>query len=243
VGQHPHRGFETVTIAFQGEIEHADSAGNRDVIKKGDVQWMTAGRGIIHEEFHGTEWAKTGGTVEMVQLWVNLKSKDKMVAPRYQPLSNEAIPSVDLSAKEEDGVRKTTGSLRVVAGSYGDSEGPAETYSEMNVWDIALRETRGHGVQLSVPEGHNTLLLVRSGSIDVLDHQGEITNVKSEQVVMFNMDGNAINIASIGGPSNVLLLSGVPFDEPIANMGPFVMNTRAELSQAQRDYSSGNFGT
>jgi len=244
VGQHPHRGFETVTIAFQGEIEHADSAGNRDVIKKGDVQWMTAGRGIIHEEFHGIEWAKKGGTVEMVQLWVNLKSKDKMVKPRYQPISTNQIPTVDLSMEEEDGSSTTIGTLRVVAGSYGEVEGPAQTHSEMNVWDIELNATSEQGVQLRVPEGHNTLLLVRSGSVDVMDDGKKRTSVHSEQVVMFNREGNAINIASTEGTTTkVLLLSGVPFNEPIANMGPFVMNTQAELRTAQRDYSSGNFGT
>ena len=241
---HPHRGIETITYVLSGTVEHGDSLGNKGTLAGGDVQWMTAGRGIIHEEFHGIEWAKKGGTVEMVQLWVNLKSKDKMVKPRYQPISTNQIPTVDLSMEEEDGSSTTIGTLRVVAGSYGEVEGPAQTHSEMNVWDIELNATSEQGVQLRVPEGHNTLLLVRSGSVDVMDDGKKRTSVHSEQVVMFNREGNAINIASTEGTTTkVLLLSGVPFNEPIANMGPFVMNTQAELRTAQRDYSSGNFGT
>lgn len=239
VGKHPHRGFETVTVAFQGEIEHKDSVGNSDVIKSGDVQWMTAGRGIIHEEFHGINWAKTGGTVEMVQLWVNLQSKDKMVAPRYQPLSNTSIPKVELDGNGN--------SVRIIAGKYGDIEGPAVTYSEMNVWDIALNGSTSEEeniIELNVPENHNTMLLVRSGSIRLLDDKGTTSKVGNQQVCLFEMDGgNAIRIQAMQ-KSQVLLLSGVPFfDEPIANMGPFVMNTREELREAQRDYQNGNFGT
>ena len=251
VGQHPHRGFETVTLAFQGEIEHADNKGNRDVIKNGDVQWMTAGAGIVHEEFHGIEWAKQGGTVEMVQLWVNLPTRHKMTPANYQALTKADIPRVELRASSSSepnqesnqaSTSTTLGTLRVVAGAYNDAKGPGTTFSEMNVWDINL-SAMGQTVQLDVPDTHNTMLLVRKGEIEVLDQNNVKTTINSEQMVLFTMgEGNAINLVSNSDSSDVLLLSGVPFfDEPIANRGPFVMNTNAELRQAQMDYQSGKF--
>ena len=241
VGQHPHRGFETVTIAFQGEIEHADSVGNRDVIGTGDVQWMTAGRGIIHEEFHGIDWAKKGGTVEMVQLWVNLEAKNKMVAPTYQALSNESIPKIELKNEKTE---SKIGTLRIIAGTYKEANGPGTTHSEMNVWDIELNgEDESLPFELDIPEKHNSMLFVRSGSIELSDETGKKTTVGDQQLVLFNMDGNAIRITT-KDKAKIMFLSGVPFfEEPIANMGPFVMNTREELRQAQVDYRNGNFGT
>ena len=250
VGQHPHRGFETVTIAYQGEIEHADSLGHRDVIKTGDVQWMTAGAGIVHEEFHGIDWARTGGTVEMVQLWVNLPAKHKMTPATYQALSSESMPPVALLRSGADSETETetetdtesVGTLRVIAGNYGATKGPGTTFSDLNVWDIELT-VPGANIQLDVPETHNTMLLVRKGEVEIVDEKGKKTLVNSEQVVLFEMKSgsNAIQIVSKTLPSSVLLLSGVPFDEPIANMGPFVMNTQEELRQAQVDYRSGKF--
>ena len=247
VGQHPHHGFETVTIAFQGEIEHGDSAGNGGVIKPGDVQWMTAGRGIIHEEFHSTEWSKTGGVVEMVQLWVNLPKVHKMVAPRYQGILNESIPKVSL------GGRSDGSSVRVIAGEFGGETGPASTWSAINLWDIEIRDGTGDEGEeivrdIPVDPAHNTLLFVRRGKVVVGgggDNRGGET-IQSEEMVLMKMDGgNRIRVYLPQGTrrAKLLLLSGAPFfDEPIAHAGPFVMNTREELSAARRDYSSGRMG-
>ena len=244
VGQHPHRGFETVTIAFQGEIEHGDSAGNGGVIKPGDVQWMTAGRGIIHEEFHSTEWSKTGGVVEMVQLWVNLPKLHKMVAPRYQGILNESIPKVSLGIKDGGSY------VRVIAGEFGGEIGPASTWSAINLWDIEIKGSDGDEEivhDIPVDPGHNSLLFVRRGTVIVGgDGSGNGEMIKSEEMVLMKMDGgSAIRVQLPQGTTStkLLLLSGAPFfEEPIAHAGPFVMNTREELTTARRDYSSGRMG-
>jgi len=224
VGQHPHRGFETVTIAWQGEVEHGDHLGNRDVIHPGDVQWMTAGRGIIHEEYHSREFAKTGGHFEMCQLWVNLPAKHKMDPPRYQPITNTSIPVVDL----EDGV----GRVRVIAGQFGAAQGAAATFSPIDMWEVLIN-TAGKGTTLVFPEGHNTIVFVKRGGAFVGSTN---TELRPQDVACMGEDGRQVLVRATEDNTELLVLSGQPFNEPIANMGPFVMNTRQELMQAQSDF-------
>lgn len=228
VGQHPHRGFETVTIAFEGEVEHADSTGGSGVIGTGDVQWMTAGRGIVHEEFHSTAFAKRGGVFEMVQLWVNLPAKHKMTPPQYQPITKEEINEVALS----DG----RGTVRVIAGSFEGNRGPATTFTPIDLWDIKL-EKEGVPLTFDLPTGHNTMVLVRQGGISV---QG--TAVGGQTCALLGTEGTHVVIVATVPQTEVLLLSGEPIHEPIASRGPFVMNTEEELTAAMMDYHSGNFG-
>ena len=241
VGQHPHRGFETVTIAYQGEIEHADSAGNGGIIKKGDVQWMTAGRGIIHEEFHSTKWSEGGGVVEMVQLWVNLPKKYKMIAPSYQGILKESIPNVQLCKNVN---------IRIIAGKLLGQEGPASTWSEMNLWDMNIRrhdeESEPVTCDIPISPNHNSMLFIRRGKVVIWGNDGtENKSIRSEEMVLMKMDGgNTVRLSLPDGTNSakLLLLSGVPLDEPIAHSGPFVMNTRDELRVAQQDYRSGRMG-
>ncbi|HEI8867332.1 pirin family protein [Serratia sp. AKBS12] len=228
VGQHPHRGFETVTIVYQGEVEHRDSTGNGGVIGPGDVQWMTAASGILHEEFHSTDFSRKGGTIEMVQLWVNLPAKDKMAAPGYQTLRNQAIPQVALA----DGA----GQLRVIAGDFGGHVGPARTFSPLNLWDMKLNA--GHTTTLTVQEGHTLALVMLHGAILVNGEQ----IVRETQMVMLDRVGDTLTIEANNDVS-LLVLSGEPIDEPIVGYGPFVMNSDAEIQQAFEDFNSGNFGT
>ncbi|BFO08560.1 pirin family protein [Serratia rubidaea] len=227
VGQHPHRGFETVTIVYQGEVEHRDSTGGGGVIGPGDVQWMTAASGILHEEFHSTAFSRRGGTVEMVQLWVNLPAKDKMAAPGYQTLLNQAIPQVPLA----DGA----GQVRVIAGHFAGHDGPARTFSPLNVWDMTLNA--GHRTQLTVPEGHTLALVILHGAVLVNDEQ----IVRETQMVRLDRAGDSFTIEANNDVS-LLLLSGEPIDEPIVGYGPFVMNSEAEIQQAFHDFNSGEFG-
>lgn len=180
VGQHPHRGFETVTIAYQGEVEHGDSVGNRGVIGPGDVQWMTAASGIIHEEFHSTEFAKNGGVFEMVQLWVNLPAKNKMDPPKYQPILSGDIPHVDL---DEDGSK-----VKIIAGDFNGVTGAASTHTPINMWDVLIK--KDHSVTLPLPEGHNTILLLRSGSLEWQDDNGSTARLNAPQVALLSMEGN-----------------------------------------------------
>lgn len=231
-------GFETVTIAFQGEIEHRDSTGNRDVIHAGDVQWMTAGRGIIHEEYHSRQFAKTGGVLEMCQLWVNLPSHLKMTAPKYQPIFQRDIPAVPLHQKA------SFGNVRVIAGEYNGVKGPASTHTPINVWDIILSsEAEGADLQLPVPHGHNTILFVRQGSIQVGTDDSKLSAKKRtmghQQVALLSQSGNMVHFTPLDKSTQVVLLGGKPLDEPIAARGPFVMNTQAELAKANQDYFSG----
>jgi len=234
VGKHPHRGFETVTIAFQGEVEHADSVGNRGVIGPGDVQWMTAARGIVHEEYHSRELAKQGGVLEMCQLWVNLPKKYKMEAPAYQPILNKDIPVVPLTADDEEMVH---GSVRVIAGKHMDVQGAAKTFTPMNVWDISMK-TSGRGVDLEVPAGHTTLVFVRRGKLKV----GSDGVVGPQGMVRLDPAGSRMRLEALEKDTQLLLLGGKPIGEPIANAGPFVMNTQAELDQANSDFRSGKMG-
>lgn len=238
VGQHPHRGFETVTIAFQGEVEHRDSTGNTGVIGSGDVQWMKAARGIIHEEFHSRNFAKSGGTFEMCQLWVNLPKKNKMDAPRYQPILKEQIPQVDLAADGEKGERcgQKVGHIRVIAGEALGVKGPAMTHTPVNLWVIALNETLP--VTLDLPEGHNTMVFARSGNIKV----GAKSEIGPQGMALMSDTGTKLRLEAKGGPAQVLLLGGERIDEPIAARGPFVMNTYDEIEKAWGDFHSGRLG-
>jgi len=231
VGQHPHRGFETVTIAFQGEVEHSDSVGNNDVIGPGDVQWMTAGRGIIHEEYHSTSFAKNGGTFEMCQLWVNLPKKHKMHPPRYQPILAKDIPSVPLSSGE-----RSVGSAKIIAGELHGTRGPAATFSPVELWDMELKEADAK-VELPVPEGHNAVVFVRRGEVDI-----EGQKVGPQGVALMTRTGAGLRLSARAPDTQIMLLGGEPLDEPIANMGPMVMNTRQELEQAFEDFHAGRFG-
>jgi redox-sensitive bicupin YhaK (pirin superfamily) len=228
VGQHPHKGFETVTIVYEGEVEHQDSTGAGGVIGPGDVQWMTAASGILHEEYHSPEFAKTGGNFEMVQLWVNLPAKDKAAKPGYQTLLDADIPVVDLP----DGA----GKLRVIAGSFGSAKGPARTFTPINIWDVRLG--RDKAVKLDVPEGHTLSVLVLSGAVEI---DGRDV-VREAQTVILGREGGSITVEAQGG-AKLLVLSGEPIDEPVVAHGPFVMNTVGEIKQAMLDFQSGKFGT
>lgn len=227
VGQHPHRGFETVTIVYEGEVEHRDSTGKGGVIGRGDVQWMTAGSGILHEEFHSERYSREGGPFEMVQLWVNLPARDKMAAPGYQALLDAEIPSVPLA--------DDAGRVRVIAGEFGGHRGPASTFTPMNVWDVRLGA--GRAIDLPQPEGWTTLLVVLDGTVQV---NGEAVLRKAE-VATLSIEGSGLHIEA-NGDAKLLLLSGEPIDEPVVGYGPFVMNSQQEIIQAIADFNSGKFG-
>lgn len=227
VGEHPHRGFETVTIAYQGSVSHRDSAGNAGTIYPGDVQWMTAASGVLHEEMHEAEFTKNGGTFEMIQLWVNLPAKDKMSKPGYQALTKEQIPVVNFA---------TGGYARIIAGSLDDTKGAAKTFTPLNVWDIVLKA--GEKVELTVPEGHNTAIVLRKGDVTV----NETAKLTGEaRIVTLGREGDTVTLEA-AADSQLVLLSGEPINEPVANYGPFVMNTREEIMQAVQDFQSGRFG-
>ncbi len=227
VGQHPHRGFETVTIVYQGELEHRDSTGNGGRIGPGDVQWMTAASGILHEEFHSEAFTAKGGTMEMVQLWVNLPAKDKMAAPGYQTLLAAAIPSVDLA----DGA----GTLRVIAGDYLGKKGPAKTFTPIDIWDMRLNE--GKQAPLMLPDGHTAALVILRGT--VLVNNSEVA--REGQLVLLDRTGGEI-VVEANSSATVLVLSGEPINEPVVAQGPFVMNTVGEIKKAMLDFQSGKFG-
>ncbi|HVO51450.1 MAG TPA: pirin family protein [Thermoanaerobaculia bacterium] len=227
VGEHPHRGFETVTIAYQGEIDHRDSAGHKGRIGPGDVQWMTAASGIVHEEMHGKEFTKTGGTLEMVQLWVNLPARFKKAPPGYQDVVGSRTPVVMLPGE--------AGSVRVIAGEFEKAKGPARTFTPIELWDLRLRA--GKTAKLNVPAGQSTALLFLHGGGLV---NGEKT-VDEGGLAVLARDGETLSIEA-GADSTVLLLSGAPIDEPVFGYGPFVMNTEKEIRQAIADYRSGLMG-
>ncbi|GEK72399.1 MULTISPECIES: pirin family protein [Halomonas] len=227
VGQHPHRGFETVTLVYEGELEHRDSTGSGGRIGEGDVQWMTAGAGIVHEEFHSRAFTERGGRLEMVQLWVNLPADDKETPAAYQTLLNADIPIVSLD--------DNAGHVRVVAGSYLGHEGPARTFTPINLWDVRLAS--GGDAVLPVPDGHTTLLAVLEGTVQV---NGE-TIVRDEAVVAFERRGQELYLEA-NNDAKLLLLSGEPIDEPVAGYGPFVMNREEELQQAFVDFQNGKYG-
>lgn len=227
VGEHPHRGFETVTIVYSGEVEHRDSTGRGGTIGPGDVQWMTAGAGILHEEFHSEAFTRKGGELEMVQLWVNLPAKDKMASPGYQSITREHIPVVELP--------DAAGSVRVIAGHYQQSKGPAQTFSPLNVWDMRLKPSRP--VTLTQPDGWSSALVVLKGTVSV---NGD-TTASEAQLVVLSQQGATLHLEA-SSDASVLLLSGEPLNEPIVGYGPFVMNTKQEIADAVRDFNSGRFG-
>ena len=227
VGQHPHRGFETVTVVYSGELEHQDTSGAGGLIGEGDVQWMTAGAGIVHEEFHSQQFTEQGGLLKMVQLWVNLPASAKDTPAAYQTLLNKDIPRVSL---EDDG-----GALRVIAGEYLEHKGPANTFTPINVWDLKLEP--GARVNLPVPKGHTTLVAVLNGSVQIND-----TDVLREaELANLDREGQEIVLES-NNDARLLVLSGEPIDEPVVGYGPFVMNTEGEIKQAMLDFQSGKFG-
>ena len=224
VGTHPHRGFETVTIVYQGELEHRDSTGAGGTIGAGDVQWMTAGAGILHEEFHTQAFVKAGGTLEMVQLWVNLPAKDKMTTPGYQTLLKQDIPRITCPE----------GDVRVIAGEFNQQQGAARTFSPVNVWDIAIKAQTSW--RLPVPEGHTTIVVVLKGSIEISEQK-----VSEGHCAVMAQDSADVLVHTEQG-ATVLLLSGEPLNEPIVGYGPFVMNTQEQIREAMLDYQSGGFG-
>lgn len=243
VGQHPHRGFETVTIAFKGEVEHADSVGNQDTIKPGFVQWMTAGRGIIHQEFHSHEFSKRGGEFEMCQLWVNLPKKNKMTKPQYQPITDKEIPVVDLKEVEEGGEcsEESIGNLRVIAGSFLETKGPANTFSPVELWDASI-EKMGSIVDFPFPDDYNCIVFVRRGEIDIVGDGGDLKRVGAQGVALMKREGGRIRVQSAQKNVSLLIMGGLPLNEPIAARGPFVMNTWEEISKANEDYMMGRLG-
>lgn len=228
VGQHPHKGFETVTIAYQGEVAHRDSSGGGGVIREGDVQWMTAGSGVIHEEFHSEDFSRRGGMFEMVQLWVNLPAKDKNTPPRYQHLAKEAIPVVQLADE--------AGYVRVIAGQHEGVQGAATTFTEMNVWDVVI--DAGKEAVLTVPDNHSLSMVVLRGQAQFNGQE----QAGAGQLVGFTAEGGAVKVAAGEEEVKILLLSGVPIAEPVVGYGPFVMNTEDEIRQAIHDFNHGRFG-
>lgn len=227
VGVHPHKGFETVTIAYKGKVAHHDSSGGGGVIAEGDVQWMTAGKGILHKEYHEEEWSKEGGEFQMVQLWVNLPKKDKSTDPKYQAIQYKDI---NRHALDDD-----QGTIEVVAGEYEDTEGPASTFTPIHMYNAKLN--KGGQVDLQFPAHYNTTLLVLEGTIVVNGHK----EVPTDHLALMANDGETFNIKA-SDDAVVLVLSGEPINEPIAAHGPFVMNTKEELKEAFMEFNEGKFG-
>ncbi|MEX2093694.1 MAG: pirin family protein [Pirellulales bacterium] len=228
VGEHPHRGFETVTIVYSGELEHRDSAGNHGTIGPGDVQWMTAASGVVHEEFHSDAFTASGGTFQVMQLWVNLPAKLKMSPPRYQEIRAGDVPSVALPNE--------AGQVRIIAGEFAGTRGPAQTFTPINLWDVSLAANQA--IELAVQDGHTTMLVVQDGLVTV----NGTDQVGSGELALFDRSGDKIAVSSVGA-ARALLLSGHPIGEPVVGQGPFVMNTSAEIRQAIVDYQSGRMGS
>lgn len=224
VGQHPHRGFETVTIVYDGEVSHKDSTGGGGTIGTGEVQWMTAGGGIIHEEYHSPGFSKTGGPFRMVQLWVNLPAKDKMTPAKYQAITRDMIQTVAL-----DG-----GTARIIAGELNGTKGPASTFTSVNLWDVRLNADTE--ITLPLPAGHNSMIAVLSGHVTI-DGEG----VGEASIAKFSVDGEGVTVKA-DGDAIILVLTGEPIDEPVFGYGPFVMNTEKEIREAIDDFNSGRFG-
>lgn len=227
VGVHPHRGFETVTIAYKGKVQHHDSSGGGGIIGEGDVQWMTAASGVLHKEYHEEEWSKKGGDFQMVQLWVNLPKKNKMSAPKYQAIKYENINRYELE--------KNAGNIEVIAGEYKDTKGPASTFTPIHMLNAKLN--KGGKAVFEFPDHYNTTLLVLEGDIVINGKEEAPTN---HMALMAN-DGEIFEIEA-SDEAVVLVLSGEPINEPIAAHGPFVMNTREELMEAFNDFNNGKFG-
>ncbi len=226
VGEHPHRGFETVTIVYQGELEHRDSSGSHGSIGPGDVQWMTAASGIVHEEFHSERFTRDGGTLEMVQLWVNLPAKDKLTPPHYQGILDSQISKVVLP--------NGAGTARVIAGELLGTRGPATTFTPINVWDLQLASNGT--TELRLTPGHTALLIVQSGAVQVNE-----SPIKAVELVLFDRASDLVRLQTFA-PARVLVLTGESLNETIVGQGPFVMNTREEIQQAIQDYQAGRMG-
>ena len=226
VGGHPHRGFETVTLAYQGEVEHRDSSGGGGIIKPGDVQWMTAGSGLVHDEFHSREFCKTGGMFEMVQLWVNLPKKVKMTPPKYQSIINENIPKINIGTRSE---------LRVISGSFNHTKGPASTFTQINIYDINANHK--DIFSLLFKKNTNTLILIMRGVMKIEDDK-----YYQNELLIFDNKGEHLQINNSEN-FKALILNGKPINEPLASHGPFVMNTREEITQAIEDFQSGKMGS
>lgn len=222
--------METVTIALQGEVEHGDSIGNTGTIGPNECQWMTAAHGIIHEEYHSKEFARTGGTFEMCQIWVNLPAKHKLSPPKYQAIVNADMPQIDLE--------NNAGWVRVIAGDFNGTKGPASTFSPINLWHVNLAPQQS--VDLKTIDGHNTIVFCRSGTVQVGADSTE--TMKPAQIALMSLDGDGIRIRTQDEGAVLMILDGQPLNEPIAARGPFVMNTEAELKQAMMDYSHGKMG-
>ena len=227
VGPHPHRGIETVTIAYKGKVEHNDSTGAGGVIEEGGVQWMTSGSGILHKEYHEKNFSKKGGEMQMVQLWVNLPTKDKMTTPKYQNLNNKDLSKVELE--------NNAGSIDIIAGEYEDHKGPAASFSPLSLFNVKLK--KGKGTSFSFNENHNTGLLIIKGSVTVNNSEKAPTN----HFVLFKNKGKEFTLRA-DEDATILVLSGEPIDEPIASYGPFVMNTNEEIKQTIDDFNNGKFG-
>ena len=225
VGVHPHRGFETVTIAYKGSVAHHDSAGGGGEIKEGDVQWMTAASGVLHKEYHAESFCTTGGDFQMVQLWVNLPAKDKMSTPKYQAIENSNIPKIKVNG----------GVVEVIAGAYQDHKGAASTFTPVNMLNAKLAS--GGSATFSFPSNHNTCILVIEGEVILNDTE----DVPLDHLALFKNEGETFTIKATQN-SIVLILSGEPINEPIAAHGPFVMNTREQIMEAFQDYELGKFG-
>ncbi|WP_447971877.1 pirin family protein [Nitrospira sp. M1] len=226
VGTHPHRGFETVTIVYQGDVTHQDNAGNAGTIGPGDVQWMTAAKGILHEEIHGPVLKEHGGTLEMVQLWVNLPAKDKMSSPRYQDILNANIPAIPLD--------NNAGAVRVIAGEFHAVRGPAKTFTPIHLWDVKIQA--GHGIDLPFTAGFTTAILTLNGKVTVNDR----SELQSAELALFEREGDTVHLHAHEDTS-LLVLHGEPIAEPIVGRGPFVMNTQEEIRQAANDFNAGLF--
>jgi quercetin 2,3-dioxygenase len=226
VGEHPHRGFETVTIVYEGGLEHRDSTGSHGTIGPGDVQWMTAASGVVHAEFHSREFARTGGPFEMVQLWVNLPAAEKMSRPRYQEIVNGQIPQKVFEDQ--------AGSVRVIAGAWNGTTGPARTVTPLSVFDLRLK--KGGRIAAPAPNGHTAILLVQHGAVSVGDE-----TLGAGELAIFDRSGDGVELRA-NEDSMALLLTGQPINEPVVGQGPFVMNTREEIRQAMVDYQSGKMG-
>lgn len=227
VGVHPHRGFETVTIAYRGKIQHHDSRGNMGIIGVGDIQWMTAGAGILHKEYHEKEFSKTGGEFQMVQLWVNLPAAVKMTKPNYQPILNSEIPKVKLN--------DNYGIIEVIAGEYNGVKGIAHTFSPINMYNIILEGNAT--LKFSLPAEFNTGVLVVEGEVTVNNNQ----IAPQDNFILFNNDGEEINLYA-NKKSILLVLNGKPLNEPIVGYGPFLMNTKQQIIDAYNDLNAGKFG-
>ena len=226
VGEHPHRGMETVTFAYQGEVEHRDSSGGGGVIKPGDIQWMTAGKGVVHDEFHSVAFSKKGGIFEMVQLWINLPKKNKMAEPKYQEIKNKNIPTIALGGGTK---------LRVIAGDFNGYKGPSNSFTTINLYDIISKIN--NNISINFKNDTNTVILIMAGELKI-----ENKIFKDKSILIFEREGTEINF-KVSEKFKGLILNGEPIDEPIVSHGPFVMNTKEEIDEAFSDYQNGKMGS